>query len=239
MPFLKKRLGLAILLTLGFGISLTQPTLANPTPKRIRISQESQPHLGDFDANVLGFIDAIQTDQTAAGYYGYNQRRDASFSGGLNLISNTSHLFLVDATDGLSLFVVHDRPQDSGWGRASMQVDLLGDDADLLVMDDAPQYDRYIGQDSSFLLQHGWGTCCTDGFALGTLENDWQAFLQFTQTPTGLNNWQAFSGSDETPVDLELAVSQRVRLDVVDVPEPSTLIGLITLGTVGLLTRKN
>ncbi|NEO83320.1 MAG: PEP-CTERM sorting domain-containing protein [Spirulina sp. SIO3F2] len=235
------------------GWSLAEPTLAanelafnntthSPT-KRIRISQESQPHLGDFDANVLGFIDAIQTKQTAAEYYGYNQQNDASFSGAFNLLSNTSHLFLVDAADGLSLFVVHDRPQDSGWGRASMQVDLLGDDADLLVMDDSPQYDRYIAQDSTFLIQHGWGTCCTDGFALGALENDWQTLLQFTQAPIGLQSWQAFADSNTTPIDLELAVHQRVRLDWVEdaetIPEPSTLIGLMVLGIVGLLTRKH
>lgn len=203
--------------------------------QRFSVAQESQIGLGDFDDNVLGFIDAIQTTQTTAEYYAYHQGYVASFNGGFDLFPDTSHLFLVDAADGLSLFTVHDSPEDGSGGKTLMRVHILGDDADILVLDDPPEKDL-AAPDNNFLIQHFWAGCCTDGFAVGSLDNDWQAFLKFAQKPTGISNWQAFSGSDDEPIDLDLVPHRWVRLE--QVPEPSVILGLLTLGATGALIKR-
>jgi len=198
----------------------------------IRVSQESAPGLGDFDDHVLGSIEAFSSSNTINETYNY---RNASFNGPLDLTSNVSHLFLVEATDGLGLFSVHDRPRDGSGGNAQMQFDLQGDIASIISFDDPGEL--YTSDDTRFTAQNRWIPCCTDGFAIGTLESDWTMFAQFTSLPIGLSSWQAFSASDTESIGLVIDPGRRVRLDrfpeVVDVPEPSAAIGLIALGLLG------
>lgn len=212
----------------------------------VRVSQESAPGMGDFDDNVLGFIEAFSSSETIKDTYNYN-RDNSSFQGPLALTSNVSHLFLAEATDGLGLFSVHDKPRpDNQDGQAQMQFNLLGDTASILVKDEPESLDlddRYTVNDSgtAFTIQQRWGECCTDGFAIGYLDGDWTMFAQFTTAPNGLDSWLAFSAaSSESPIELVIDPGRRVRLDFPDeeqppvsVPEHSSAFSLLAFGLVG------
>jgi len=69
-----------------------------------RVSQESSAGAGDFDANILGTINAYNTAGTIAQFYKYSIGFAASFNGSVGLTPNKSHLFLVNASDGLNLW---------------------------------------------------------------------------------------------------------------------------------------
>jgi hypothetical protein len=203
-----------------------------------RLSQESTPGAGDFDNNVLGFLSPFQTTGTASDFYAYDS---GSFHGPVTLQKDTSHLFLVDASDGLSLFTVHDKPEDGGGGLANMQFDLIGDTASFLFVDDPPQFnfgDGHLENGTSFVLNTAWDACCTDGAVIGSLDNDWTLFGQFTGLGNlaggGLTGWQALSGEGSV-IDLALDIDRRVRIDRIETPEPASSLGLVFLGTVGTM----
>ncbi len=194
---------------------------------RIRVSQESRPGAGDFGRHILGHIDAYASrETTAAQYYGYAQIANASYNGpSPRLRADTSHLFFVRTKEGLSLFIVHDKPNDQDGGTASMTMDLSGDPngAHILVQDDpwSPN-DQYLAAKNRkrFQTWHGWYPCCTDGLVMGAFEGDWKVLLQFTSTDndpeheafSGLTAWTAFS-ADGSKVSLKLESGRRVRLE--------------------------
>jgi hypothetical protein len=205
------------------------------------VSQESAPGAGDFDANILGFIDPFPTGLTAAGFYNYGGGGNpVSYGGALPVLTlNQSHLFLVQGSDGLSLFIVHDRPNvANGGGAAQMQFDLLNDLAAILVRDDPGDGYASVGG-NLFTSNHNWVTPNTDGLAIGSLDGAFTMFAQFTASPTGLLTWHALSANGST-IDLALEDGRRVRLDIVAVPEPGTLLlcGLITAGVGGCALRR-
>lgn len=204
-------------------------SIANPSNAQIVVSQESAPGANDFDANILGTISPFATGLTNAGYYGYIPAPgNTSFNGPApTLTENTSHLFLVSGTDGLGLFVVHDVVDfvtGVGGGSASMQVDLVGDPSGgtVIVGDDPPEV---TGGGATFTFNHSWDPCCTDGAAIGTLDGDWTAFLQFLLAPSGLTTWNAISSTGST-ISLAIGAERRVRLNLVPEPSSIALIGL-------------
>src|SRR5262245_40077530 len=98
----------------------------------IRVAQESAPGLGDFDSHILGTIPAFSTTMTAAGFYDYDGANLVSYgNNGPTLTATLSHLFFVSASDGLSLFIVHDKPgaPHANLRTADMRFDLVGDTA--------------------------------------------------------------------------------------------------------------
>ena len=115
----------------------------------VRVSQESAPGAGDFDANVLGSIQVFSLPgQTASATYQYGSPIGSSYNGTVTTAeSSKSKLFLVQTSDGLSLFVVHDRPNDGSGGRAEMQFDLSGDpDGAARIVEDDPQAANDVGR---------------------------------------------------------------------------------------------
>ncbi|WP_413280380.1 PEP-CTERM sorting domain-containing protein [Floridanema evergladense] len=153
------------------------------------------------------------------------------------------------AADGLSLFVVHDKPKNGNGGSAKMRFDLMGDTASIKVVDDADSDQvQTLSGGTVFTSNHAWSPCCTDGLAIGSLENAWEMLVKFTAAPTGLNSWQAYSSSTLSTIPLAMQVGKRVRLDIVppspdptSVPEPSSALSLLTIsifGATSLLKRK-
>ena len=88
----------------------------------IEVSQETALGLGDFNSNVLGFINPYNTGLTAAGFYQYGSPNAASYNGELNggptPVSSKTLLFFVNTSNGLGFFMIHDRAGDGSGGRA-------------------------------------------------------------------------------------------------------------------------
>ena len=230
-------IALTLLLFVTFGIS----TSAYAIP--IRVSQESSTGAGDFDANVLGFIDPFVTGLTTAAFYQYGTPNAASYNGELNggplPVSSLSQVFLVDAADGLSLVVVHDNPNDGTGGSTQTRWNLTGDSAAQVLADDPGEPVVVSGGGTQFDSTKNWVSCCTDGYALGSLDGDWAMFGQFLTTPTGITNWAAVS-NDFSSINLALSPGRRVRLDTVSVPDSAILflLGPSLIGLVGFGRKK-
>ncbi|MHC4427528.1 MAG: hypothetical protein ACYS0D_02875 [Planctomycetota bacterium] len=216
----------ALLLTQS-GFALDDDPMPSYTGARIRVSQETAPGLGDFNANVLGYLLPFQTKYACDHFYGYDANGETSYGGcyiTFTLDKNRSHLFMADTADGMSLIVIHDRENDPNGGSAEMILELFGDldGAYRAVEDDEGDY--YIGAPGAtyFEFSNSWGTCCTDGFIMSGLDGTWTMFLEFADVDdpwgslalSGINNWRAFSG-DGSEIEMVLAHGQRVRLDLI------------------------
>lgn len=209
-----------------------------------RVSQESAVGTGDFDANVIGYITPFSTGLTASNFYRYGNPDNASYNGEGNggplPVSSLSQIFLVAASDGLFLTVVHDNPSDGSGGTADTRWDLANDTASFAVRDDNPGNDSYsvTNSDTTFIAQQVWNNCCTDGYMIGGLDGFFLAYGRFLDAPTGITALRA-TDSGGNHLALALEAGRRVRIDRVDpIPEPSTLalMGLGLLG-VGLVKR--
>jgi hypothetical protein len=229
---------------LGVGFAsgvLAAATAATPAHAvTIRVSQESAAGLGDFDSNVLGFLTPYSTTDTASDFYAYNTTFPASYGNTTpGLTAALSQLFMVQASDGLSLFIVHDAPQTPPGGTASTAFTLTGDTASILVEDDGDA--AYTDTGTSFSANHSWARCCTDGYVIGSLDGDWTMIGGFVETaPTGLDGWSALS-ADGSTLDLALELGRRVRLDVPSetvVPEPAAALGLLAVAGLALARRR-
>lgn len=241
-------------LTSLLGISIATSLTAVPATAAglYRISQESAAGRDDFDDNILGFIDPFNTSGTIADFYNYGKSDKPYFRGPVSLSSDTSHLFLVQASNGLGLFSVHDQQGDGSGGTADMKFDLIGDTASFLVKDDpASSADKYITNDNrTFTTNNLWGKGPTDGVAIGSLDGEWTMFSQFTALGSNaggeLTSWKALSGTGSS-LSLALNTGQRVRIDrapdiadppVTDVPEPTIVVGLLAVAMGGSIVKR-
>ncbi len=205
----------------------------------IRVSQELETGSGDFDDNILGFVDPFNAGGlSTSAFYQYGNPNGASYNGelngGPNPVSSLSQIFMVSASDGLSLVVVHDNPNDGSGGNTQTHWELLGDVAAQVLADDPGEPVTVSGGGTVFDSTKRWFDCCTDGYAIGSLEGDWAMFGHFVGTPTGITRWIVVDDSG-SQIPLELEPGRRVRLDTV--PEPATWL-LVGFGLAGLVARR-
>jgi hypothetical protein len=191
----------------------------------VAVYQESSPGTEDFEANFLGRITVFnQPELSAIEVYRHDVGYMLSYNGIItNSISNTSQLFLVNTSDGVSLFVVHDKPSDDSGGRAEMRFEISGDPdgAERLVEDDINDvvyYNGHLFGPYIFQTNHQWDECCTDGVVIGKIGGDWSMLVSFFNVDevggneiAGINNWVATS-ADGSLISLNPFVGQRVLL---------------------------
>lgn len=180
----------------------------------IRVSQESSPGAGDFDSNILGFIKALNSNGSAADFFMYGKAGPNYGNSEPALNNNTCHVFFVNASDGLALVVVNNKPNDvehSTSGSAATRFDLSGGTASVLMSDDAGETRTDDG--TTFISQQDWSSDNTDGEVIGTLPVGFTLLGQFTAAPSGIDAWVVIS-ADGSRIPLSLTPGQRVRLDV-------------------------
>jgi hypothetical protein len=183
---------------------------------RIRVSQETSPGAGDFDRNVLGFIEALNTDGSAASFYRYEYRRYGNTAPVLT--SKTSHLFFVNGSDGVALFVVHNSPNrnessSSPVAAIRARFELSGGTASILQSDDRDEATS-SGGGTVFTTRMLYPASNTDGMVVGTLPVGFTILGQFTEPPRGLEGGWLVISADGTVFPLQMVPGQRVRLDV-------------------------
>ena len=237
-----------VIATILIGISFTAQSAL------IRVSQESAVGVGDFDTNVLGFIDSFVTTSSIVDFYGYGVGNVPSYQGGAPnegpaAMSSTTQSFFVEASDGLHYVVVHDARLDGGIaGRARMGTTLTGGaggTAGYSVQDDVSPDDSYLTSDSAgnrfFDTIHFWSPCCTDGFAVGDLSSSFLLYADFLAPPVDITGWQA-TGNSRPDIALDIGPRHTVRFDIaspVPVPAAVWLFGTALLGLVGFGKRKS
>lgn len=198
----------------------------------VEVSQETSAGAGNFDSNVLGYIKPYTTSLTTTAFYQYGTPNAASYNGELNggpaPVSSLSQVFLVNASDGLSLVVVHDRANDVGGGSTQTRWNLAGDSAAAVLADDPGEPITVTGG-TQFDSTKNWAACCTDGYALGSLDGSWTMFGQFLAFDGGIDAWHAVDGDHH--IILALILLHRIRLR--QVPEPATS-ALFVAGAAGL-----
>lgn len=210
------------------------------------VSQESAPGAGDFSANQLGSIQSFSTTGTLAQFYAYASQQFTNTSS-VTLTEDQSHLFLVDASDGLGLFVVHDDGISRG-GNAETMVDLLGGDTATFLVKDDPGDRIYTDNGTEFTARQSWQEGFTDGYVIGLLDGNWTADVQFTDVSpvisgpiiNGLTTWAAISSDGlggQTEIALTLVEDRRVRLSTVPIPTALWLFGS-ALGLLSWMRRK-
>ena len=218
----KRKFILVLFLTLAF-------SAAGAFAGTVKVSQETAPESGIYVD--LGFIDAYPTGLTTAGFYSYNNPSDSSFNGPWpELTSNRSHLFFLQAADGLSVVSVHDIVQDDSGGELQQRFDLLSDPDgfQVLVKDDGDNADTYSIGPYQISTAHVWFNCCTDGIAAGSLDGNWCLLVQIDcSNIVGIDTWKAYS-ADNSTVDLDLTPGRRVKFCYI--PSPSALV----LGSLGI-----
>jgi hypothetical protein len=200
----------------------------------IRVSQESAPGEGDFEANLLGTITVFdQSTLTVDEIYQLDTTIPGSYNGTLTpSLSNISQFFFVQTLDGLALFVIHDGP-DSDGGSAQMSFSVFGDanGVDRILEDDPSDTLRPGTTNGPFSLHtsHWWIRGRTDGIVLSALEDEWSLEAAFSDVDgsigdefVGILEWVAKS-ADGSVLPLALELDRRILLEptyeVDDTPE--------------------
>lgn len=233
-----------LLLLVAIGFSMVSQTHA----ATVFVSQESAPGAGDFTANFLGTIESFNTAGTLAEFYDY---RGSEFknTAAISLTRDQSHLFLVNASDGLGLFVVHDDGLTNGGGDAETKIDLIGGDTATFLVQDDPADANYSDTGIEFTAKQRWLSGFTDGYVIGSLDGIWTIDMQFTEVfsggsaaiISGMDSWAAISSDGlggQTEIALALVEDRRVRLSIIPIPPAIWLFGTGLLGLIGLCRRK-
>lgn len=236
--------------SLGFSLgalSVFRDPQPQPVEFFIQVAQESAPGADDFDANVLGLVRPWRspplTAPSVCHLYSYGSGGNAvsygEFQEMLDLQKTRTTLAFLDAREGLTALVVHNRAGQCGCsgeavdGTAQMRLTFAGDTQGLEnTIQDGPHGqegdigDQYFFAEDrrEFTAQNGWEGCNTDGFGISGLAGDWGVTAAFTDVdgdgssppfdPAGVTSWVVAS-SDGLPLELALEADRRVRLSSV------------------------
>lgn len=186
-----------------------------------RVSQESAPGAGDFNANVLGDVRAHQTPQTLFDYYGFSASGDP-FTGVFPALTvNRAHSFLVGGLDGLGYFTVFSGP-GSAAGRAETRTvfDEPEAGAGWVTQDDGSDTYNISATFDVFRARHSWSAGFTDGFSIGPIDGPFGLVSgfsdEFSGTPTfsGITSWALYDATPMAPaLPLALVEGQRIRIE--------------------------
>jgi hypothetical protein len=149
-----------------------------------------------FSADPIATVPGFATDGTLQDFYGY---ANFSFNNPLldnALRDNTTHLFMVEASDGLGLAFVHDRIDSGSGGLVKMEFLFSGFNfpsfrvVDDLVSDPVTISNILGTSNWRFTSFNGWGAPFTDGGIIGSSStaSDWSieaAFVPIVDANTG------------------------------------------------------
>lgn len=160
---------------------------------------------------------------TIASYYSYGTPNGASYNGTVVEARNdTAVLFLAEASDGVYLVIVMDRPNSGTEGTATIDMTttgLVGRGMNFVVQDEiSGGADTYAWDDltGTGTVCFTWATCCTDGLAFGPLPEDasYSATINFSAL-TGIDQAQYFYTDDSgslTSVEISPALTSSISI---------------------------
>ncbi len=232
-------------------IALSSPLLAD----FIRVSQRAET-AGAYNTGtytVLGNINVFTAGPgvTLAQYYSYGTVGGQPSGNPIAplLSADTSHIFFVQASDGLGLFMIHGKRDGASQGN-NVQMLFHYDasaTASFLVKDDPGETYKVNGSTAitsgnQFETTHNWDNN-TDGAVIGSLTTSWTMYASFQNIGANSNliNWKTYS-SDGSSIALDKDNNQFARFDFISVPVPQGAvmagIGVISLMVLNWKRRK-
>jgi hypothetical protein len=194
---------------------------SSPPSEAYVLMQESAPGASDFETHILGTVRPFNATASASALYSYGTPAGSSFNGMLaGLTAERSHLFLSKTANGISLFVVHDKPANFNGGTAKTTYTWSGNTgtASVTVQDDPSPIEEGPGavvSGNSVTAAHTWSNCCTDGYVISGLDGPITLTGGFSAASgpafSGLDSWYFYSG-DGGQYPLVLQAGRRIRI---------------------------
>lgn len=163
---------------------------------------------GEFSQEIIPLAKA----QSAPAFYNYS---DYQANNSL-VVSNHSLLFLYRDTESgeLSLFIIHDAPDDGTDGSASFSFSGLPQGARFALLDDADGSDKFSLDPPNGEAYWYWSSEHTDGLVISGIGED----FEITIVPSflwGIDSWDLLTGDVHSPT----------RIPLPSLTEPLTIIG--------------
>jgi len=163
---------------------------------------------GGFSQEII----PLAGDQLAPAFYNYS---DYQANNSL-VVSNHSLLFLYRDTESgeLSLFIIHDAPDDGTDGSASFSFSGLPQGTRFALLDDADDTDRFSLDPPNGEAYWYWSSEHTDGLVISGIGED----FEITIVPSflwGIDSWALLTGDVHSPS----------RIPLPSLTEPLTIIG--------------